>query len=33
MEAGLHIAEKILKYDGRPFTPDELMTRLKTTKG
>ena len=33
METGLAIAEKILKYDGRPFTPDELKTRLKNTKG
>ena len=33
METGLAIAEKILKYDGRPFTPDELKARLETTKG
>ena len=33
METGLHIAEKILKYDGRPFTPDELKTRLLAAKG
>lgn len=33
METGLAIAEKILKYDGRPFTPDELKARLGSAKG
>lgn len=33
METGLAIAQKILKYDGRPFTPDELKARLGSAKG
>lgn len=33
METGLAIAEKVLKYDGRPFTPDELKARLGSAKG
>ncbi|MFO7733176.1 MAG: 2-oxoacid:acceptor oxidoreductase subunit alpha, partial [Candidatus Aminicenantes bacterium] len=33
METGLHIETMILKYDGRPFTPDELKERLENEKG
>ena len=33
METGLHIESKILKYDGRPFTPDELKEILGNEKG
>ncbi|MFO7733350.1 MAG: thiamine pyrophosphate-binding protein, partial [Candidatus Aminicenantes bacterium] len=33
METGLHIEAKILKYDGRPFTPDELREELEGAKG
>lgn len=33
METGLHIETKILKYDGRPFTPGELKEKLEKTKG
>jgi len=33
MESGLHIKSRILKYDGRPFTPDELIQRLESRKG
>ena len=33
MEAGLHIETKILKYDGRPFTPGELREKLEKGKG
>ena len=33
METGLHIETEILKYDGRPFTPDELKKRLENEKG
>jgi 2-oxoglutarate ferredoxin oxidoreductase subunit alpha len=28
MECGLDIADKILKYDGRPFFYDELLSQL-----
>ena len=28
-ETGLTIKNKILKYDGRPFTPEFLMDKLK----
>jgi len=33
METGLHIEERILKYDGRPFNPDELTGELEKRKG
>jgi 2-oxoglutarate ferredoxin oxidoreductase subunit alpha len=33
METGLDMEDKILKYDGRPFTPDELKARLEKMKG
>jgi 2-oxoglutarate ferredoxin oxidoreductase subunit alpha len=33
METGLRIETRILKYDGRPFTPGELADRLKTEAG
>jgi 2-oxoglutarate ferredoxin oxidoreductase subunit alpha len=29
MESGVNIEERILKYDGRPFTPQELTDRLQ----
>ena len=29
MECGLNITEKILKFDGRPFFYDELLTLLR----
>jgi 2-oxoglutarate/2-oxoacid ferredoxin oxidoreductase subunit alpha len=32
METGLAIEERILKYDGRPFTPEELRERLEGAK-
>ena len=33
METGLRIETRILKYDGRPFTPGELVDRLKNEAG
>jgi 2-oxoglutarate ferredoxin oxidoreductase subunit alpha len=33
MEIGLHIKQRILKYDGRPFTPEELAEELENSKG
>lgn len=33
METGLRIESQILKYDGRPFTPGELVDRLKSEVG
>jgi len=28
-ETGINITEKILKYNGRPFTPSEIVRRFK----
>jgi hypothetical protein len=26
---GIHVDERILRYDGRPFVPDELLVTIK----
>ena len=31
-QAGIEITEKILKYDGRPFYPEELLEKLEGRK-
>jgi 2-oxoglutarate ferredoxin oxidoreductase subunit alpha len=33
MEAGIEIEDRILKYDGRPFTPEEIADGLKKVRG